>query len=98
MWKSRGPTGGPVSLVTDRHTPGTLYARGNYAITYKSADAAVHWKPFEAAGVSILAVDPQDSNSFYGAGSNGLVKSVDGGASWTNASAGLPRGPSAGAP
>jgi hypothetical protein len=49
----------------------------SYAIAFKSTDEGRNWSQLNVG--RILAVDPQDPNTIYGAGG---IKSTDGGASW----------------
>jgi photosystem II stability/assembly factor-like uncharacterized protein len=59
---------------------------------------------YALAGVTVIAIDPQDSNTLYASTTNlcgcmdepnpaGVWKSTDGGASWSAANVGLPAGP-----
>jgi len=84
VWIPRGPEGGFVQRpVIDPQNPGTLYTTG-----FRTTDAAAHWSPFPTP----LAVDPQNSSTFYrivpyGCG---LSKSTDGGLTWNSPAAILP--------
>jgi len=66
---------GIVSLMPSQD-PNTLYAM-SYAIAFKSTDEGRNWSQLNIG--RILAVDPQDPNTIYGAGG---IKSTDGGVSW----------------
>ena len=58
----------------------------------KSTDGGVTWVNARVAtGVSTLAIDPQDQDTVYAATySSGVLKSTNGGASWSSVNSGLP--------
>jgi photosystem II stability/assembly factor-like uncharacterized protein len=95
-----------AALAVDPQNPGTLYAGGDGGV-FKTTDAGASWSAANSglptvgiaadgsdlvAGVNLLAIDPQDTSTLY-AGTVGLFKSTDGGASWSAANSGLPIGP-----
>jgi len=88
-------------LVVDPQTPNTLYAAfGGFRIPfsapglYKSVDGGSNWAPAMEglpSAVVALAIDPQMSSTIYAAGAGGQVfKSINGAASWSLSSTGLP--------
>jgi photosystem II stability/assembly factor-like uncharacterized protein len=106
VWTSLGPEGGSIqSLVVDPQTSSTVYALTTGGI-FKSSDGTAHWRRVYPAATSdgaaaypasVLAIDPQNTNTLYvgTAGSpatvdGGVFKSTDGGASWSAANSGLP--------
>jgi len=72
-----------VYVLNGNFTPGLLL---------KSSDAGRNW-----VGLGIraraLAIDPRNAANLYAGVSNGVLKSANGGADWTNASAGTSRRP-----
>jgi photosystem II stability/assembly factor-like uncharacterized protein len=95
-----------AALAVDPQNPGTLYAGGDGGV-FKTTDGGASWSAansglptvgiaadgsYLVAGVNLLAIDPQNTSTLY-AGTVGLFKSTDGGASWTEADRGLPIGP-----
>jgi photosystem II stability/assembly factor-like uncharacterized protein len=81
------------ALTLDPQTPTTLYAATSTGV-FKSIDGGAHWTPSDtglprctlnsapAACVSSLAVDPQTPATLYAGTSDGVFKSIDGGAHW----------------
>lgn len=78
-----------ASLAVDPHAPGTLFAALSSAGLARSRDRGLHWTPLPIPeGLSILdvEVDPVDSSVVYaaaGSGNGPLLKSTDGGDTWT---------------
>ena len=76
-------------------SPSTLYAGGRGGIQ-KSTNAAASWMTLDIdipqfATVLSVAIDPFNSSVVYAAtNTNGVLKSVDGGTTWTEFNAGLP--------
>jgi uncharacterized repeat protein (TIGR01451 family) len=70
-----------VSIYTNP-APGTV----TYLGVYKTTDAGLNWAPASTATASLqfnwLAVDPTNANIVYAPTESGLLKSVDGGATW----------------
>jgi hypothetical protein len=75
--------------------PGTLYAVIGANVSYggglfRSTDGAASWHAVnsglpDSLYIDAVAVDPQNSNTLYVAGSTGVFRSTDGAASWTRA-------------
>jgi photosystem II stability/assembly factor-like uncharacterized protein len=80
---------GVTSLAIDPAAPSTLYALTTAGVVFKSTDAGGSWWPSNGiVNVYFLAIAPKNS-TLYAITSQGIVKSVDGGESWSNASSGL---------
>jgi len=95
-------------LTIDAKNPATLYASislpppndpllfGSYGAVYKSTDGAASWRELSSSPsccVADLAIDPQNSETVYAvSGHDGIVKSTDGGTTWTAVNSGLPTG------
>lgn len=79
-------------LAIDPAHPQTLYAAPNTGVSggvvYKTADGGNSWAVVDRApaGVSQLAVDPQNPSILWEVGAGTTRKSVDAGATWNNAS------------
>lgn len=58
-----------------------------YRGVYKSMDSGNSWAPVNtnlaASPILLLAVDPTNANTLYGSGASSLLKSVDGGVTWS---------------
>ena len=80
---------GVIGLTVDPIGASTLYAVTTNAAIFKSTDAGGTWRPVNLVGVNFLAVDPKSSSTIYVATRRGIVKSTDGGESWSGANAGL---------
>jgi len=75
---------GAGGLAIDPTTPSTLYSWGSVGALFKSTDGAVSWKIINGVtGVSWLVVDPTNALTIYAGTSRGVVKSANGGVSWT---------------
>jgi photosystem II stability/assembly factor-like uncharacterized protein len=89
-WASAGLAGTPIGvLAIDPTTPSTLYAGNSHL--YKSKDRGGSWTDLNLGlpgdAVAALVLDPSTPSTLYvalgqGAGGN-LIKSVDGGATWS---------------
>jgi photosystem II stability/assembly factor-like uncharacterized protein len=94
-WRRVGlPTGtGVSSLVVDPKDFNTLYA-SNGEGSFKSRDGGTNWTVVSGPFFS-LTIDPQNTSTLYsGIGdAGGVSKSMDGGATWSTASSGLPTAP-----
>jgi photosystem II stability/assembly factor-like uncharacterized protein len=88
---SQPAAGGLRALAIDPQTPGTIYASAADSIgagVYKSTDGAVTWSAvnsgLRATGIYLLAIPTQQPATLYAnASSEMLLKSTDGGASWS---------------
>ncbi|HYM01122.1 MAG TPA: hypothetical protein VEZ90_19340, partial [Blastocatellia bacterium] len=92
-----------LSFVMDPSRTGTIYAAGRYGGVYKSTDSGGSWAeptsgievvdPFGDLVVSeidALALDPASPSTLYAGGfQQGVFKSTDAGASWTQINSGL---------
>jgi photosystem II stability/assembly factor-like uncharacterized protein len=97
VWTRGGPIGGDQvnSLAVDPFDPRTVYA-ATFAGVFKSSDGGTTWQRLSGPGlpefVKALAFHPTTPTTLYAAGCGApgnLVKTVDGGSSWTPASSGL---------
>ncbi|MBP7867813.1 MAG: hypothetical protein KA419_17930 [Acidobacteria bacterium] len=90
---STGIPDGPIgTLVVDPAAPQTLYATSG-PFVYKSVDGGGNW--VQAAQVSSniqsMTADPFTPDKFFvGTESHGVLKTVNGGTTWTSANFGLP--------
>ena len=91
-----GSAVGVIDLTIDPTNPSTIYARTDTAhggAIFKSMDGGGSWTAISGiAGVSSLAIDPTNSSTIYAGAGQGVVKSTNGGESWTSANTGLPSG------
>ena len=92
-WTQIGPDGGALycGLAFAPSDPSVLYAIG--ATYFRSVDNGANW---ESTGAQVdptacsLSVDAADPRRLYSIQSNGFVRSLDAGATWTQSNAGLP--------
>jgi photosystem II stability/assembly factor-like uncharacterized protein len=81
-------------ITVDPHNHRTIYAaasRGATAGVWRSQDAGHSWKQVDPSPAFSVAVDPLDPNTVYATSpAVGVLKSVDGGASFAIKSVGLP--------
>ncbi|MEW6567648.1 MAG: tetratricopeptide repeat protein [Chloroflexota bacterium] len=81
-----------LSLAIDPRAPHTLYASVSNGGVYKTADGGETWQPVNEGidylsgweCVSIVVLDPQDSQHLYYTHSQQIYESLDGGESWAN--------------
>ena len=84
-------------LVFDPTEPTTLYASGGtFATVFKSTDNGDSWSKLTlpVGGTSdlySLTIDPKNGQQLWAATEDGLLKSADGGATWTRADRGTGR-------
>jgi photosystem II stability/assembly factor-like uncharacterized protein len=87
-----GPTGTGLiyRLAIDPISPSTLYLGSNGGL-FKTTNGGTNWGRLNAfpSTAYTIAIDPISPTTVY-AGSGSILKSPDGGVSWSNASAGLP--------
>src|SRR5438128_8211031 len=75
---------GAGGLAIDPVNPSTLYSWGSGGALFKSTDGAASWNIVNGVtGVSWLVIDPKNSSTIYAGARHGVVKSANGGASWT---------------
>jgi photosystem II stability/assembly factor-like uncharacterized protein len=83
------------AITVAQATPSTLYATtrtasGNGGL-FKSTDGGANWKIISSVvGVNSVAVDPRNSLVVYALTGHGLLKSSNGGETWSAAGKGLP--------
>jgi photosystem II stability/assembly factor-like uncharacterized protein len=89
-WIPFGPGGGSVkSIAVDPRDPAVVYAIGSadfynlYGSLFKSTDGGATWKARVLA--QVMALDPEHPSTIY-AGGNNLLRSDDGGQTWTDLS------------
>jgi photosystem II stability/assembly factor-like uncharacterized protein len=99
-WRSAGPA--PArdlsAIVLDPRSPRTLYLSTRQNDVFRSVDGGRTWHPFGAGRkgrpgpgpglTELLAVDPRKPGTLYAGDGLGVVKTVDGGATWRRADAG----------
>jgi autotransporter-associated beta strand protein len=99
-------SGAVQAVVADPTNANILYAGGVNGGVWKTTNGGVTWTPLTdnqaSLSIATLALDPANSNTIYagigttsnfvgqGGISNGLLKSTNGGTSWTALNTGLP--------
>jgi photosystem II stability/assembly factor-like uncharacterized protein len=82
------------AMAMDPMNPATLYAGTQGGSVYKSTDGGENWTALslDRRGWSVesLAVHPSDPNVVFTGTTGTLLKSIDGGATWSESGAGLP--------
>jgi photosystem II stability/assembly factor-like uncharacterized protein len=88
-----------ASFAIAPRRPSLVYAGTHFHGAFRSVDGGLTWAPcggFPTVGVnarvSALEVDPLVANTVYAATPDGVLRSRDGGRSWTPRSFGLPAG------
>jgi photosystem II stability/assembly factor-like uncharacterized protein len=100
VWTSLGPQGGSVTvLAIDPQNSGTVYAATGAGL-FKSADDGASWNavsPGPPCCILTLVIDPQSTSTIYAVAQltglspdRSVIKSTDGGATWSPANSGLP--------
>ncbi|MCL4560158.1 MAG: hypothetical protein M1281_06045, partial [Chloroflexi bacterium] len=85
------PAGWVNALAADPADPAVMYAATGSGV-YKSADSAKSWSPTAYTGTSVLSLAftrLSPDTLFAGTDGKGVVKSADGGVTWTRADNGL---------
>ena len=81
-----GVVPGVGELVVDRVTGTTFYALAATGSVFKSTDTGSSWTALGGiAEVNVIAVNPAASSTLYAGTAHGVVKSIDGGQSWSPA-------------
>ncbi len=94
LWTTTGPNGGGLSyLATSAANPSVVYVATGFAL-YRSSDSGLNWSR-RAVGQDLgfildVEVASSDADLVYLLSTSGVMKSVDGGASFMPASMGLP--------
>ncbi|HKA36872.1 MAG TPA: hypothetical protein VKH43_08635 [Thermoanaerobaculia bacterium] len=76
-------------LTYDPKKPGTVWAGSRYSEIFQSADGGASWAARTAGGYSLgletssFVIDPANSSTVLAATNNGLVRTTDGGSSWS---------------
>ena len=77
------------TLAYDPKKPGTIWAGSRFSEIFQSTDFGATWQPRTFGGyqlaleTSAFRIDPSDSLKVLAATNNGLVRTTDGGSSWT---------------
>jgi photosystem II stability/assembly factor-like uncharacterized protein len=84
-----------ASIAISPAQPSILFARtigsGGVSALFKSTDGAATWNVLSSlVGPGSLALDPQDPAKLYAVAGSGVLRSRDGGNTWSTAGAGLP--------
>jgi photosystem II stability/assembly factor-like uncharacterized protein len=93
-WTNQGlPNGMVRALAADPVDPLAVYASvlsqiGNPGGTFKSADGARSWTRIDDSQPAALVVDPTEPSTVY-AGGEGVLRSLDGGMTWSPVNDGL---------
>ncbi len=77
-----GPPGGAAAVIPDPTAPQVLFTAGQ-AGTYRSADGGRTWQLLNGAAANSLVVDPGNRLRLAALISRGLIRSLDGGVTWT---------------
>jgi photosystem II stability/assembly factor-like uncharacterized protein len=81
---------GAQTLIADPVDPSTLYAISNTGLLFKTTDGSGSWLALSGAtGVTSLVIDQDNPANIYAGTRHGVLKSTDGGLTWTGANAGL---------
>lgn len=77
-------------IVQDPTTPNTIYC--GYQNVFRSTSQGTGWQQLGTIGVTLneIKVSPAGSNTIYATSSGGIWRTTNGGASWSNITAGIP--------
>lgn len=102
-WTALGPEGGSiVHLSASPAAPGTVWAVSPLDKVFKTTDGAATWKPvpsLQGRGIAEIVPDPSNASVVYARSlrindgppiGEGILKSLDGGRTWSPANEGLP--------
>lgn len=79
------------AVAVDPRAPATLYAGGRASGVFKSTGGGASWgRSITIFGVTSLAIHPLTAGTLYAGTSSGVFRSVDGSATFTKVSDGLP--------
>jgi photosystem II stability/assembly factor-like uncharacterized protein len=83
-WTTHGPSHGPINaLASSASNPRLIYA-SDAAAVFRSDDNGDHWRVAgEFRDVNLIAVDPRTSDVAYIAVNGRVLKTVDGGTTWS---------------
>ena len=88
FWTSHGPGGGAVvSLLASSTSPPILYAQtidGAFFNSTNEGDTWIRMNSLSDLGIHFLVIDPGASASLYASASGGVIKSRDGGLTWSS--------------
>jgi len=90
-WEQIGPYGHDGSRLFPTGDPAILYVTTNYSGLYRSEDGGQSWREVNPVQLGALSVDPRDPDVLFGAPGiyEKVVRSVDGGRTFTQAADGL---------
>ena len=96
-WRSAGPTpaGDLTAIALDPHRPRTLYLSTRDSGVFQSVDGGRTWHAFGGGRkgrpglTELLAIDPLTPGTAYAGDDFGVVATVNGGATWRRADAGV---------
>ncbi len=94
-WTTTGPEPGQVfQILTYASDPNRLYVLDSYfgGYLFRSDDRGGSWCYVDTVISSYVVADPSDPDVLYAPWYPGIIKTTDGGASWTNIQTGLPSG------
>lgn len=87
-WHRVGPTGELRTIALDPSIPGTIYF-GTVDGAYKSLDRGSTWQQVFSGTINSISISSQDSQLLYAVGGKSVLRSVDGGQTWDERSAGI---------
>ena len=85
QWIARGPGGRLDAFAVAPSEPRRLYAAGGSS-SWVSHDRGLTWEPSccgSPSGAAVMRVHPHDADVVYAATEGGILKSADGGQSWS---------------
>ena len=94
-WTTTGPEPGQVfQILSYASDPNRLYVVDSYfgGYLFRSDDRGQSWCYLEAYVPGYVVADPTNPDVLYAPSASGVIKTTDGGVSWSSASVGLPAG------